>query len=185
MDRFSRFCRARGKTFKQRSLKTFSVVRLRNVLLQIFQRAAHTVLGVYLKRTCSRVTSASNALGVLNDHDGVREGHYRVSRGTLPLFLYSFHWLPWTLYMLTVCVCGTVTDVETNPLTHSLSGLGRCSSPAHWQYYGINAIFYILWPLCSSTIVHSLSSSNKLFREMRVFGLSRFLAHFSFFLSAS
>jgi len=83
--------------------------------------------------------------------------------------------------MLTVCVCGTVTDVETNPLTHSLSGLGRCSSPAHWQYYGINAIFYILWPLCSSTIVHSLSSSKKLFREMRVFGLSRFLAHFSFF----
>jgi len=76
-----------------------------------------------------------------------------VSRGTLPLFLYSFHWLPWTLYMLTVCVCGTVTDVETNPLTHSLSGLGRCSSPAHWQYYGINAIFYISWPLCSSTIV--------------------------------
>jgi len=31
------------------------------------RRAAQTVLGVYLKRTCSRVTSASNALGVLND----------------------------------------------------------------------------------------------------------------------
>ena len=31
------------------------------------QRAARTVLGVYLKRTCSRVTSASSALGVLND----------------------------------------------------------------------------------------------------------------------
>ena len=30
------------------------------------QRAAQTVLGVYLKRTCSRVTSASSALGVLN-----------------------------------------------------------------------------------------------------------------------
>jgi len=124
VDRFIRFCRARGKTFKQRSLKTFSVVCLRNVLLQIFQRATHTVLGVYLKRTCSRVTSASSALGVLNDHDGVREGHYRVSRGTLPLFLYSFHWLPWTLYVLTVCVCGTVTDVETNPLTHSLVSVG-------------------------------------------------------------
>jgi len=27
-----------------------------------------TVLGVYLKRTCSRVTSASSALGVLNDY---------------------------------------------------------------------------------------------------------------------
>jgi len=30
------------------------------------QRLALTVLGVYLKRTCSRVTSASSALGVLN-----------------------------------------------------------------------------------------------------------------------
>jgi len=32
------------------------------------QRAAQTVLGVYSKRTCSRVTSASSALGVLNDY---------------------------------------------------------------------------------------------------------------------
>jgi len=32
------------------------------------QRAVQTVLGVYLKRTCSRVTSASSALGVLNDY---------------------------------------------------------------------------------------------------------------------
>jgi len=32
------------------------------------QRAAQTVLGVYLKRLCSRVTSASSALGVLNDY---------------------------------------------------------------------------------------------------------------------
>jgi len=31
-------------------------------------RAGQTVLGVYLKRTCSRVTSASSALGVLNDY---------------------------------------------------------------------------------------------------------------------
>ena len=31
------------------------------------QRAAQTVFGVYLKSTCSRVTSASSALGVLND----------------------------------------------------------------------------------------------------------------------
>jgi len=33
-----------------------------------FQLVAQTVLGIYLKRTCSRVTSASNALGVLNDY---------------------------------------------------------------------------------------------------------------------
>jgi len=32
----------------------------------IIQWAAQTVLGVYLKPTCSRVTSASSALGVLN-----------------------------------------------------------------------------------------------------------------------
>jgi len=30
------------------------------------QRLAQTVLGVYLKRTCSRITSASSALMVLN-----------------------------------------------------------------------------------------------------------------------
>ena len=37
-------------------------------ILSWIQRAAQTVLGVYLKRTCSRVTSASiSALGVLND----------------------------------------------------------------------------------------------------------------------
>ena len=32
------------------------------------QRAAQIVLGIYLKRTCSRVTGASSALGVLNDY---------------------------------------------------------------------------------------------------------------------
>ena len=37
-------------------------------ILSWIQRAAQTVLGVYLKRTCSRVTSASSALGVLNDY---------------------------------------------------------------------------------------------------------------------
>jgi len=36
-----------------------------NSLPDFTQRAAQTVLGVYLKRTCSRVTSASSALGVL------------------------------------------------------------------------------------------------------------------------
>ena len=37
-------------------------------ILSRIQRALQTVLGVYLKRTCSRVTSASSALGVLNDY---------------------------------------------------------------------------------------------------------------------
>jgi len=34
-------------------------------ILSGIPRAAQAVLGVYLKRTCARVTSASNALGVL------------------------------------------------------------------------------------------------------------------------
>ena len=37
-------------------------------ILSGIQREAQTVLGVYLKCTCSRVTSASSALGVLNDY---------------------------------------------------------------------------------------------------------------------
>jgi len=36
-----------------------------NSLPDFIQRAAQTVLGVYLKRTCSRLTSVSSALGVL------------------------------------------------------------------------------------------------------------------------
>jgi len=36
-------------------------------MLSGIQRAAQTVSGVYLKRTCSHVISASSALGILND----------------------------------------------------------------------------------------------------------------------
>ena len=38
-------------------------------------RAAQTVLGVYLKRTCSRVTIASSALSVLNDYALYKSTH--------------------------------------------------------------------------------------------------------------
>jgi len=44
-------------------------------ILSGIQRAARTVLGVYLKRTCSRVTSASSALGVLNDYTLYKSTH--------------------------------------------------------------------------------------------------------------
>ena len=37
-------------------------------ILSGIQRAAQTVLGIYLKRTCSRITSASSVLGVLNNY---------------------------------------------------------------------------------------------------------------------
>ena len=50
------------------------------------QRAAQTVLGVYLKRTCSCVTSASSALGVLNDYALYKSTHAHT------------HSLCWTLY---------------------------------------------------------------------------------------
>ena len=44
-------------------------------ILSGIQRAVQTVLGVYLKRTCSRVTSASSALGVLNDYAIYKSKH--------------------------------------------------------------------------------------------------------------
>ena len=44
-------------------------------ILSGIQRAAQTVLGVYLKRTCSRITSASSALGVLNDYALYKSTH--------------------------------------------------------------------------------------------------------------
>ena len=46
-------------------------------ILSGIQRAARTVLGVYLKRTCSRVTSASSALGVLDDYALYKSTHSR------------------------------------------------------------------------------------------------------------
>jgi len=39
------------------------------------QRAAQTVLDVYLKRTCSRDTSASSAIGLLNDYALYKSTH--------------------------------------------------------------------------------------------------------------
>ena len=48
------------------------------------QRAAQTVLAVYLKRSCSRVTSASSALGVLN--------HYALYKSTHSLTITHSIW---------------------------------------------------------------------------------------------
>jgi len=44
-------------------------------ILSTIQRAAQTVLGVYLKRICSRVTSASSALAVLDDYALYKSTH--------------------------------------------------------------------------------------------------------------
>jgi len=65
------------------------------------QRAAQTVLvGVYLKRTCSRVTSASSALGVLDD--------YADTRYTNPLTRTVTH-------VQSGCVVGKVKPTVSNP----------------------------------------------------------------------
>ena len=45
------------------------------VVIAVAAAAAQTVLGVYLKRTCSRVTIASSALGVLNDYALCKSTH--------------------------------------------------------------------------------------------------------------
>jgi len=44
-------------------------------ILSGIQRAAQTVLGVYLKHTCLHVTGASSALGVLNDYALYKSTH--------------------------------------------------------------------------------------------------------------
>jgi len=44
-------------------------------ILSGIQRAAQTILCVYLKRICSRVTNASSALGVLNDYALYKSKH--------------------------------------------------------------------------------------------------------------
>ena len=46
-------------------------------ILSGIPRAAQAVLGVYLKRTCSRDTSTSSALGVLNDNALYKPTHAR------------------------------------------------------------------------------------------------------------
>ena len=62
-------------------------------ILSGVQRAAQTVLGVYLKRTCSRFTNAFSALGLLNDYAQWRRswGGSREVKGPLPTFLSGGH----------------------------------------------------------------------------------------------
>jgi len=51
-------------------------------ILSEIQQAAQTVLGVYLKRTCSRITSASSTLGVLNDYALYKSMHSNTQTDT-------------------------------------------------------------------------------------------------------
>ena len=59
-------------------------------ILSGIQRAAQTVLGIYLKRTCSRVSSASSALAVLNDYALYKSTHsltYSFTHSRVRIFL--------------------------------------------------------------------------------------------------
>jgi len=65
-------------------------------ILSGIQRAAHTVLGVYLKRTCSRVSSASSALAVLNDYALYKSTHsltHSFTHSRVRIFLWVHHTL--------------------------------------------------------------------------------------------
>ena len=74
-------------------------------LIRGIQRAAQTVLGVYLKRTCtcSRVTSASSALGVLNDYAIMRCTNPRTHSLTHYLFIGRIEMM--TTRRGVACVC--------------------------------------------------------------------------------
>ena len=71
--------RFRLNTYGRRALRRFQLLArspgTHSRILSGIQRAAQTVLGVFLKRTCSRVTSASSALGVLNDYALYKSTH--------------------------------------------------------------------------------------------------------------
>jgi len=59
-------------------------------VLSGIQWAAQTVLCVYIKRTCSRITSASSALGVLSDYVLYKSTHSLTHSLTLCNFVCSF-----------------------------------------------------------------------------------------------
>jgi len=93
------------------------------------QRAAQTVLGVYLKRTCSRVTSTSSALGVLNDYALYKSTHslthscrvfpkdYPLPTGLSLLLLQKLAFLPVRpmqvrVLAMTQCLCLSVSVIS-------------------------------------------------------------------------
>jgi len=65
-------------------------------ILSGLQRAAQTVLGIYLKHTCSRDTSASSALGVLID--------YVLYKSTHSLHFHCYSSCPSSCVCINACV---------------------------------------------------------------------------------
>jgi len=84
------------------------------LILSWIQRAAQTVLDVYLKRSCSRVTSASSALGVLNDY-----ALYKSTHSLTHSLCYSFRVVS---FLVMSCFAESL---------HVLLCLGQS---AHWQF---------------------------------------------------
>ena len=69
-------------------------------ILSGIQRAAQTVLGVYLKRTCLRITSASSALGILSDYALYKSTHSLTQGSTGPSFGFcSPNWICCCLFV--------------------------------------------------------------------------------------
>jgi len=82
-------------------------------ILSTIQRAAQTALGVYLKRTCSRVTSASSALAVLNDYAPYKSTHSVTSTRVMYL--------------------GHVLAKHTNIMTHSIHCVSKSPLVNFWN----------------------------------------------------
>jgi len=83
-------------------------------ILSGIQRAAQTVLGVYLKRTCLRVASASSALAVLNDYALYRSTHSHL----LTNLQGAKVWCHWRMLTRKCTVCLHTSATQQN---HTLS----------------------------------------------------------------
>ena len=57
------------------AVRTMLIIHELSQILSGIQQAAQTVLRVYLKRTCSRITTVSSILGVLNDYALYKSTH--------------------------------------------------------------------------------------------------------------
>jgi len=87
-------------------------------ILSAIQRAAQTVLGIYLKRTRSRVTSASSASGILNDYALYKSTHSLIHSLTV-----SGSDIRWAM-----CKTATRSRQITMPAPHHSVFTGRMST---------------------------------------------------------
>ena len=82
-------------------------------ILSELQRAAQTVLDVYLKRTCSRVTSAFGALGVLNAYALYKSTHSLTHSRKLKQFEKIHIIIDMFLYTVTIAIYLLLKSITT------------------------------------------------------------------------